>query len=1027
MWSNLAKGLGASDINATLEKIGNAVAPREDEDDDYDEDDEYYDDEDDQYYADGDDDGDGDDEDNGNGNGDGDGDENANVNVEEMIKKVASNVTPFRLAGMLTRALDDRHAEIGNRDGDEIEDESGHNSCENEKINTEKLYPNNNNNNNNNEENSNTKNLDRVLFPREMSRQTDGIVPQGDKNNDAGNDDSRIEVFAKETGDDGVTNPNSKTTSVEIGPLGNSLLQSKDTNNFQRMESSSDDPAAANEEPSKDTEKNIINTSVEIAIKSQKADEEKAEHILLIPEKTATERKLLSEIRTKTDAADTKGIDNNDSIAIEKYVATDEIPIVSKPKEKENNKQEQEDSSQSFTPILPVSDSKEQEEKFVPKNEDTNVAVNMPTAGTSKATVMKKGASRFPKEKDRPKIVVDDSDSEFKTWESDFNAHSNDDNERRKLNTSASIKKPENTKENNDINSSIGNVSVTTKESAEKPSGVIDEMILPPSPQNHEIPLDIAQGKNGLPLRNDEECPKSQTQVHIEDNLPRANEDTEQKLSDAKFDHEELKLRLELANQEIEALQKQAQRDKEKAESEKEDLVSQFHSKEIRLLQATSEENQNQTLLLQQEHSAKIQHLEHLLGKERRQSQDEQAEYKKLLRESYATVDHTESQLKATLIKHENDMVEAKKQEERALRKLDDRMAQTMAVLDERDEEISRLKKSIRNMESKVSEHKEGEEEAEEELEELHNENDSLRVSVAKLELDKKQFKEQIEALKSGSEELSRLQMELTMLTEERGRERTKNQATLDSALVSRAQIESERDNAFSQLKDSKQQLAAALGDLEIAHSDNTRMMTANENLQSALEVFQDERLAEMQINDEQRRESEEAIKSANAISTNALRQIHETEMYEIQKASDNAVKNVMQEMELVQGTKEKLKSENHQMRRSLDEAIHRLQTTQEDVIDRNVMKNILVDWCTLNDKNKRHQVLEIMANLLHFSEEEKERVHLTSKSLDSVRAKVVGALAVPLPPSKADVEHLEGSNVHEKWVNFLLAETDDT
>ena len=166
--------------------------------------------------------------------------------------------------------------------------------------------------------------------------------------------------------------------------------------------------------------------------------------------------------------------------------------------------------------------------------------------------------------------------------------------------------------------------------------------------------------------------------------------------------------------------------------------------------------------------------------------------------------------------------------------------------------------------------------------------------------------------------------------------------------------------------------------------------------------------------------------KKHHETATSALQQIHETEMCEIQKASDVAVKNVMAEMDLLHGNVEKLKSENNQMRRSLDEAIHRLHSTQEDVIDRVAMKNILLGWITLNEKNMRQQVLQVMANLLHFSEEEKEKVHLTSMNLDSVGAKVVGALAAPLPPSKADIAHLEGGNVHEKWVNFLLAETDD-
>mmetsp|Transcript_95924 Transcript_95924/g.268529 ORF Transcript_95924/g.268529 Transcript_95924/m.268529 type:complete len:136 (-) Transcript_95924:19-426(-) len=127
-----------------------------------------------------------------------------------------------------------------------------------------------------------------------------------------------------------------------------------------------------------------------------------------------------------------------------------------------------------------------------------------------------------------------------------------------------------------------------------------------------------------------------------------------------------------------------------------------------------------------------------------------------------------------------------------------------------------------------------------------------------------------------------------------------------------------------------------------------------------------------------------------------------------------------------LQMTLNKLKAENSQTRRSLDEAIHRLQTTQEDIIDRTLMKNILLDWCTMKDKDKRHQVLQLMASVLHFTDEEKEKVHLTHMDIESVRSRVVGALAAPLPPSKAKLEALEGENVSEKWVNFLMAETDD-
>jgi hypothetical protein len=39
-----------------------------------------------------------------------------------------------------------------------------------------------------------------------------------------------------------------------------------------------------------------------------------------------------------------------------------------------------------------------------------------------------------------------------------------------------------------------------------------------------------------------------------------------------------------------------------------------------------------------------------------------------------------------------------------------------------------------------------------------------------------------------------------------------------------------------------------------------------------------------------------------------------------------------------------------------------------------------------MKDKDKRHQVLQLFANVVHFSEEEKERVHLTHLDIESVR-----------------------------------------
>jgi len=944
MWGELAGRLGATDINATLEKIGNAVAPRDDDEDYCDDDDGSEESYDDIGYEEA--------EDDDNIHGDGVG----------IINKVAG-ASPFRLAGMLTRALDDRHSTKG------ILEETEINHDTNEKA---------------------ISSID--LF---------STASVGEKN-------SRGNNFHGETADQTVdTLQRTKNKSLP------DRTRHPNTYIRQNHEKNEETLSETGEFSKQQTNQALPNCG-------GKPEEVATEHTSL---KTTTE--VESAVSTTTNnVVQVSHVKTNEVSKSINSMKGNNITEMEKNESISQNPRDLEEECHQITPVnfrevdVPTITTKVQngddhyEEKDILHSNDDKVATDLPSTRQTNVKRVVAVNDKFQQgnmeNDDGFKYNLDDTSKGSKLnftlrTENQLVPTMLDAKPEEASNVSVS-NSPENTVQSDDDN---GNLDVPTK---------------PPS-RKSKVSMEVSSHAIALSAN---EFPRKNAHNETDSNQSITTEDLKQKLLDADFKVGKLQNELESAKEEIKAIQSQALLDEEKAKLEKEELITQFHSKEARLLQATSEENQNQTELLQQEYSTKIQSLDKILVQERKQSKEEQAEYKRLLRESYSNVDQMENKLRTLVKKHENQIEQLQQREERALRKVDDRMAQTMAILDERDEEIKLLKKSIAEMESKVNEHQEGEEEAEEELEEVHEENVSLRQTIEKLEIEKKNLKGQVSKLKSGSEELSALQMELTMLKEERNRESLKNQAVMDSAMTSHTQLEMERDNALSELKDSKQQLGATIGDLEIARADYSRIIVANENLQSALEAFQDERAAEMEMIEEQRHESEEALKTAHATATSALKQIHENEMYEIQKASDNAVKNVMHEMELVETNLKKLKSDNNQMRRSLDEAIHRLQASQEDVIDRNVMKNILLDWCILNDKSKRHQVLQVMANLLHFSEEEKEKVHLTSKSLDSVRAKVVGALAAPLPPSKADVEHLEGSNVHEKWVNFLMAETDD-
>ena len=262
-------------------------------------------------------------------------------------------------------------------------------------------------------------------------------------------------------------------------------------------------------------------------------------------------------------------------------------------------------------------------------------------------------------------------------------------------------------------------------------------------------------------------------------------------------------------------------------------------------------------------------------------------------------------------------------------------------------------------------------------------------------------------------------QMELRMLKEDHSREKAKIQTVAASAESSTVQLESERDEALAKVHDLQIQLSAAFADLQIAKSDAERIMQANVNLQSALEAFQNERDAEMAMMEENQREREKLLAAKHAAILDATHEVNQAEIRQMQQVSDAALVNSMEEIKKLEDKLETYRIENIQTRRSLDEAIKRLQATQDDVIDRTFMKNILLDWLTKNDRKEKIQVLEIMASVLHFTDAEKEKVHIDDGG-GSLRK-----LVIP-PPPKVDLESLEGDNVREKWVNFLIAEADD-
>jgi len=315
---------------------------------------------------------------------------------------------------------------------------------------------------------------------------------------------------------------------------------------------------------------------------------------------------------------------------------------------------------------------------------------------------------------------------------------------------------------------------------------------------------------------------------------------------------------------------------------------------------------------------------------------------------------------------------------------------------------------------------KEGEE-AEDEMDELHQENEELHQQLEKLEKENSAMEAKLASVSQERENLGGLKMELQMLEEERKREKAALESAHEKTSESHAMVATERDAAKAHSGNLEQLLAAARADLELATTDRDRALLANENLQKALEDFQGERDAEIALLAEQHRADEEAIAAAHAASLEATREASAIEMRDVQYAADKSVQNSLVELDKMEAAIQECRRDNLNLRKALDEAIARLQTHQEDVIDRSLIKNIILDWHSKKGKDKK-DVMVLLGSILHFTEDEKDKAFIVDGpgTLD----KVYGAVAAPLPPAKLNIDKIEGDNVREKWVNFLLAET---
>lgn len=217
----------------------------------------------------------------------------------------------------------------------------------------------------------------------------------------------------------------------------------------------------------------------------------------------------------------------------------------------------------------------------------------------------------------------------------------------------------------------------------------------------------------------------------------------------------ELKRQLVNAENHILELQRQNNTIVEQESSEHELLIQQFQEKEARLLQAATEEHEHEMNALRKDAEEKMNAMLSDLANMR----DDRANMQKVLTDANARVDFIEQRLKDECAANEKLASQNQQQQVRALRMAEDKLVQTLAILDEREENIKQLKTIIKAMESKVTEQREGYQEAEEEMDELHNENEALHNRAEKLETECTKLRKQVHEMESDAERLVHLKV----------------------------------------------------------------------------------------------------------------------------------------------------------------------------------------------------------------------------------------------------------------------------
>ncbi|GMH80173.1 hypothetical protein TrLO_g11622, partial [Triparma laevis f. longispina] len=336
----------------------------------------------------------------------------------------------------------------------------------------------------------------------------------------------------------------------------------------------------------------------------------------------------------------------------------------------------------------------------------------------------------------------------------------------------------------------------------------------------------------------------------------------------------------------------------------------------------------------------------------------------------------------------------------------------------ENDKEVAQLREIINNMRNSVSVSSDTADTYKSKLVSLQGDFERMSVDFEAVLKQNEESKEVISSLQNLSSSSTDLQLEMKALKKVLEGEKEKYKA-----------LEEERDDAEGRANEMRSRLVATSADLDIARNEAQQAQDSSNNLQMAMSKLQGEREAELGMMEQQRLDSLYAEQESWRTKLSAVTRLHEGEKQEIAAKHEGGLKAQVEKYKKQEARLDETRADNVTLRRSLDEAIGRLQATQDEVIDRTLMKNVLLDWHS-KQGDERNAVMSIMASMLAFTDEEKNTAELydvaAAAGKEGVVRRVMDNIAAPMPQPAVNVNELEGDTVSDKWKSFLLAEIGD-